>query len=118
MSYGKKSRNPGWKSGNHWVICDRSGKAVRESDSITEWDGNVVAKEEFESRHPQDFVRAVKDNQKPTGNIRVDPTNSFVDVTFCLSRSAVPNFMIPGCAIPANTTLVDLSSDDVPSGTF
>lgn len=70
-SFDKKTGHRIKKNG-HWVICDRSGFAIRESDSRKTWDGLVVAKEYWEPRHPQDFVRARADDQMPHGNIRSD----------------------------------------------
>lgn len=51
----------GYKSGDHWVISDRSGKKVRASETQREWNGSIVHTSEFESRHPQDFVKSVSD---------------------------------------------------------
>lgn len=52
-----------FKKGNHWITDDRSGARIRASDARTEWTGAVVHKDDFEARHPQDFVRGVKDDQ-------------------------------------------------------
>jgi hypothetical protein len=49
--------------GAHNVICDRSGFKVKSTDIKKEWNGNVVRSEDYEARHPQDFVRGVPDNQ-------------------------------------------------------
>lgn len=49
--------------GDFWRICDRSGRKVRASQTIKQWDGLIVAREEYEDRHPQDFVRGRKDEQ-------------------------------------------------------
>jgi len=74
-SFGKKTRNPGWTSGEHWVVCDRTGKAIRESDAREEWNGLVVAKEEWEPRHPQDFLRAREDDSSPKGLVRPEASS-------------------------------------------
>jgi len=49
--------------GAHNVICDRSGFKVKSTDVRKEWNRSVVRKEDFEHRHPQDFVRGVRDDQ-------------------------------------------------------
>lgn len=49
--------------GSHNVICDRSGFKVKAGDTRKEWNNSVVRKEDFEYRHPQDFVRGVRDVQ-------------------------------------------------------
>lgn len=65
-----------YKPGDFWRICDRSGFKVRASETAREWNGLIVRKEDFEERHPQDFVRGRKDRQRvpdprpePTANI-------------------------------------------------
>jgi len=74
-SFNKKNKSPGWKKGSHWVICDRTGMAIREEDSKREWTGAVVAKEEWEPRHPQDYYRARQDDSSPKGLVRTEPTD-------------------------------------------
>ena len=60
-SHGKKTRNPGYRAGDNWVICDRCGFAIYGSQAKTTWDGLVVCPEDWEPRHEQDFVRSRKD---------------------------------------------------------
>ena len=83
-SFNKKNKSPGWKKGGHWLICDRTGMAIREDDAKVEWTGAVVAKEVWESRHPQDYYRAREDDQSPKGLVRPeadgqDLTGLYVD---------------------------------------
>lgn len=49
--------------GDFRVVCDRSGFDCWASETIIEWTGLRVLKRFAEERHPQDFVRAVKDDQ-------------------------------------------------------
>jgi hypothetical protein len=74
-SFNKKNKSPGGKRGGHWVICDRTGMAIREQDAREEWTGSVVAKEEREPRHPQDYYRAREDDQSPKGLVRTEATD-------------------------------------------
>lgn len=75
-SFNKKNRSPGWKKGGHWIICDRTGMAIRAEDAKEEWTGSVVAKDVWEPRHPQDFLRAMEDDQSPKGLVRTEPQDS------------------------------------------
>ena len=52
-----------WIPGDHYVIDDRTGLKVRASETARQWDQLLVHQKNFEQRHPQDFVRAVRDNQ-------------------------------------------------------
>lgn len=67
-----KPRNPGYKPGDHWVICDVCGWAYRHSDMKRRWDGAVVCKEDWEIRHPQDFLKAQPEDQSAKGLVRPD----------------------------------------------
>ena len=60
-----------------WGICDRSGFKVRQRDMVTEWNGLRVARRFSDERHPQDFVRAVPDDQR-VPNARPEPTDVFI----------------------------------------
>ena len=77
-SFNKKNKSPGWKEGGHWVICDRTGMAIRAEDAKEEWTGAVVAKEVWEPRHPLDYYRARSEDQSPKGLIRTEPAESEV----------------------------------------
>lgn len=47
--------------GDWLVTCDRTGFRVLASDTQKEWDGAIVWDRVYEVRHPQDFVRSVRD---------------------------------------------------------
>lgn len=62
-----------FRPGDHWVISSRSGRKIRASQARTEWTGAVVAADEFEERHPQEFVRSLPDRQAAGPPIRPRP---------------------------------------------
>ena len=76
---GKKTKNPGWQPGNHWVYCDRCASAIRSEDAMTTWDGLIVCPDDFELRHPQDFVRGRADDIVAKDPVRSEPDDVFVD---------------------------------------
>ena len=76
---GKRTRNPGYESGNHWVECDRCGCDIREKDAKETWDGLVVCPDDFETRHPQDFVRGRREEIAAKGLVRSQTTDEFID---------------------------------------
>ena len=47
----------GLKLGDHYVIDDVTGQKVPASETRKQWNGAVVSRENFEPRHPQDFVK-------------------------------------------------------------
>ena len=48
---------------DHPAICDRCGAKFKASECQMEWDNLFVCYHCYEERQPQDFVRAVKDDQ-------------------------------------------------------
>ncbi len=52
------------RSGDWNVICDLTGRKLKASQVVERWDGMIVDKRSVEDRHPQDFLRGVKDDQR------------------------------------------------------
>lgn len=73
------------------VICDRCG-FKRYSDQVQQtWDGYIVCspstgKTCFETRHPQDFVRSVKDDQSVPFT-RPEPADVYADHSNLIASS-------------------------------
>jgi len=80
-SFGKKTRNPGFKSGDNWISCDVCGMDIYASDSKKRWDGLIVCPEDWEMRHPQDFVRARKDKISASV-VRSEPEDKEISITY------------------------------------
>ena len=94
-SYNRKTKNPGWKSGDHWVECERTGMVIRSSDARKEWTGLVVAKEEWEPRHPQDFLRGIVDHTAAEGLINSESDPAYTGPI----SGAIAGIAIAGLAI-------------------
>lgn len=67
-----------YKPGDNNVICDVCGAKVKASNTRRRWDRLVVCQDDWEPRHPQDFVRGRRDRQVPAV-IRPEPTDNFLD---------------------------------------
>lgn len=65
------------RDGDHLVVCDRSGFTVWRSDCVKEWNGLVVYKGFSEPRHPQDYLRAKREDLS-IRDARPEPTAVFV----------------------------------------
>lgn len=73
------------------VICDRTGFRVMPGGLKQQWDGFKVRPKSWDARHPQDFVRAGKDEQK--GSPRPEPADTFVvDVYGAAGPSAADDY--------------------------
>ena len=76
---GGQGKARGFKSGDHYILCDYSGFKIRRSEARRTWDGYLVRKDFWEERHPQDFVRGRRDKMSVTpGETRGESTNVFL----------------------------------------
>lgn len=90
------SSQPYYKSGDNNAICDVCGRKFKASALRKRWDGVMACGEDWEPRHSQDFVRAVKDTQVPAFT-RPEGEDTFT--TFCSlpGRQSIVGFAIAGC---------------------
>lgn len=85
-----KSLNPGYKPGSHWANCWSCGFAFRAEKLKKTWDNRWVCDEDFEPRHPQDFIRVKAERTGVDGPILEDDTTNEVAVTFAAQEGTVP----------------------------
>ena len=114
-SFNKKTKSPGWKRGGHWVECERTGFAIRNWDAREEWDGTIVAKEEWEPRHPQDYLKAIKDDQSPVGLVSTEKTALTANYSEAIAGIAVAGVAIVGLYNEWDTTVPE-STYPLPTG--
>ncbi len=95
------------KLGSWDAICDVCGFKYKADQLKLRWDGLMVCPHDWEYRHPQDFVRGVQDNTSTPWS-RPGSTDVFVSGYSCNSRTSIPGYATPGCAIPSNTTFPSL----------
>jgi len=48
-------------SGGWNVTCDVCSRKIKASEAKLRWDGYIVCQDDYEHRHPQDFVKAQSD---------------------------------------------------------
>jgi len=53
-----------YNHGDYNVICDVCGQKFKASECQMRWDNLLVCHNDFEIRHPQDFVRGRTDDQR------------------------------------------------------
>lgn len=73
-------------SGEFNLICDVCSKKIKAHEAKHRWDGLVVCPEDYEQRHPQDFVKARQDKISIPFN-RPRPTDEFVIIA-CTAYTA------------------------------
>ena len=103
-----------YTSGQWNLICDVCGKKIKAGEAKHRWDGFVVCPEDFEQRHPQDFVRARQDKitvsftrPRPVDVFTNVPYIDTGDAGYCTitGTQAIPSWGIPGCIIPNKNTI-------------
>jgi hypothetical protein len=50
-----------YTSGDWNIVCDVCDKKIKASESRKRWDGLIVCQDDFEYRHPQDFIKSKQD---------------------------------------------------------
>ncbi len=86
----------GWKA-----VCDRCGFEFYSFELKKEWQGLMVCHPCYETRHPQDFVRAVPDRQGVPWT-RPEGEDTFIAVCYLEGLSCYANLAVAGCAITGN----------------
>lgn len=56
-----------FRKGEWRAVCDRCGREFKASKLKLDWQGLRVCADDFEERHPQEFVRAVRPDKAPYG---------------------------------------------------
>lgn len=70
-----------FRAGSYYQICDVCGHKYHMEEMRKRWDGMIVCKDDFESRHPMDFLR-VREDKQSVSNARPRPSDSFIVVTY------------------------------------
>lgn len=88
----------GWSydSGDWWIICDVCSKKIKASESKQRWDGLIVCPDDWELRHPQDFLK-VKEDKITVPFSRPRPTDSFIFSCDPISSSSIAGYSKVGC---------------------
>lgn len=105
-----------YKKGSWNVICDVCGFKYKKEEVRLRWDGLVVCKEDWESRHPSDFYRSTPDRQSVIGPVRNEPTDDeslapseyHVGATLTMGLLFHPSYQLSGGLYLAG---------DIPAGT-
>lgn len=92
------------------AVCDECGRRFRASQLKKRWDGLMVCSQDYEVRHPQDFVRAKADNQLVPW-IKREVSDVFIGGS---GVSGIAGFAISGSMITGST----FNPGTIPEGTF
>ncbi len=87
-----------YKSGSWNFICEVCGQQHKAEQMRKRWDGVITCPRDWEPRHPQDFVRGVKDNQSVPIS-RPEPPDQFILFCTLIDSCSVVDLATVGCAI-------------------
>lgn len=88
-----------WRSGSSNAICDRCGRKFKREELTETWDGLMVCREDWETKHPQLMVRPLPDQNKLPWT-RPEPADTVVAAVCTLEgRQGVAGYGVAGCAI-------------------
>lgn len=90
----------GWyyEPGDYKMVCDECGFEYRRSEMRQRWDNAWVCREDWEPRHPQDYVK-VKEDVIPVPIARPEPEPIFIEACTVAGRMGVVGVGTVGCAI-------------------
>lgn len=83
--------------GDYNAVCYECGRKRKASTLLKHWQGYYVCPEHWEMRHPQDFVRSVRDDM--TVPWQQPPEDTFIEVCTWEGRMGVADVGICDCAI-------------------
>jgi len=97
--------------GNWNGICDSCGRKVKASQLRKRWDGLQVCEEDYETRHPSDFLR-VQREQISVPWVRPEVTDTFIyDTCDAWTRSPMADFGTADCATVGGMTSIPILID-------
>ena len=107
--------SPGWKPGRWSAICDVCGFRFHSDRLQKRWDGLMVCHKDYETRHPQDFIKLKSEHITPPWT-RPEEEDEFMHVCYLWSLSAYAGLGTAGCMVAGNVSfpydfLLDLKGD-------
>jgi hypothetical protein len=79
-----------YKHGDYNAICDVCGFLYKASELRKRWDGAMVCQEDWEPRHPQEFIRSIKEtNTLPFTRTESEDTFTVVGDVDSLALNAI-----------------------------
>lgn len=95
-----------YKSGEWNVFCMVCNRKIKSGQALKRWDGLIVCSDDYENRHPMDFLRTRQ--ERISVPFTSDTSfNQFVQISypqypFCTQEgsSGVPSYAVAGCMRP------------------
>jgi len=86
------------------ALCDSCGRKFKASSLLKRWDGLMVCKQDYEVRHPQDFLRVQREKIAVPFSRPYPSSDTYVGgICTVPGLTAIPGYMMAGCSIPSRT---------------
>lgn len=95
------------KLGDWNTICDSCGRKFKASSLRQRWDGLMVCNEDWETRHPQDFLRVQKERIAVPFS-RPDVLTIFTASCTIVNSQAVAGLAVAGCMVAGKKSTASL----------
>ena len=92
-----------YKHGNWNAICDTCGFVFKSGELRKNWKGLMVCSRDYESRHPQDFIRARHEDTSVPWT-RPEPDDININVCYVWTTSCYADLATSDCALADNQT--------------
>jgi len=79
------------------AVCSMCGRKRKSGEMVRNWQGLYRCPEHNEVRHPQEYVRAVPDDQTPPWT--QPPTDAYAAVCFPNDITGIVGYAVVNCAI-------------------
>jgi len=89
------------------ALCDSCGRKFKASSLRKRWDGLMVCKHDYETRHPSDFLRVQRERVAVPFSRPYPSQDSYIPIPYICTpegRIGIPFFATAGCAIAGSTT--------------
>lgn len=92
---------PGWIAGRYSAICDVCGFRFHSDRLKRRWDSLMVCEQDWETRHPQDFIKLRSEKITPDW-VREEPIDAFLNVCTIVTVQGKADWGTAGCAQAGN----------------
>lgn len=89
-----------YKHGEWNIICFVCGKKCKSGDIRKRWDGALVCKEDYETRHILDFIK-IRSDETSVPYSNTEPPDQFIFFCYIESRTGGADFYTADCMIAA-----------------
>jgi hypothetical protein len=87
-----------FKSGSWNFICDVCGFKKKIEEGRKRWDGLLVCEEDWETDHPQKYLR-VRESGLSVPIIRDEPEDNFILVCTVITNQGIAGLGVAGCMV-------------------